>query len=128
MNLSIYLARFFGIYLLLASGLYIFKKEFLKDAVDDFFASPGIRLMTGIMTLILGLLLALAHNMWDWSFGAVVTLLCYITVLKGIIFLYAPRLSKSASLACLKAPGLYIATAISLILGVYLIYEGFCGA
>ncbi len=93
MNLSLYLGRFFGLYLLIAGLLLIVRGHSLRVIIHDFYKSPPLIVIGGALAVILGLLLVLAHNVWDWSWRVIVTLLAYSTLIRGILHLYLPEWS-----------------------------------
>ncbi len=91
MNISIYLGRFFGLYLLITGILLIVRANSMRVVIHDFFKNPALIALSGTMSLVLGLLFVLAHNVWDWSWKVVVTILANIVLFRGIIHLYLPE-------------------------------------
>lgn len=91
MNISLYLGRFFGLYLLIAGLLLIVRGHSLRVIIHDFYKNPPLIVIGGALALILGLLLVLAHNVWEWNWRVLVTLLAYSTLIRGIFHLYLPE-------------------------------------
>ncbi|MEO1844216.1 MAG: hypothetical protein ABGZ37_08060 [Akkermansiaceae bacterium] len=90
MKTSRFIARVFGLtgvvlsIAIVASGGALMER--LLEAMND----PGILIMTAIMTLLLGIAIVVGHHVWDGSWRVVITVLGYLTVLKGFVLLVWP--------------------------------------
>jgi vacuolar-type H+-ATPase subunit I/STV1 len=87
-----------------------------------------MKFILGAITLIAGLAMVLAHNIWSGSaLAVVVTLVGWITLIKGLSFLFlSSEVETELLLRQLHYPELfYLYGAISLALGIYLTYGGF---
>jgi hypothetical protein len=85
-------------------------------------------LILGVITLAAGLAMVLAHNIWSGgTLAVVVTLVGWITLVKGLLFLFLPpEMEAGFFVGQLHYQQLsYLYGAISLALGVYLTYGGF---
>jgi len=125
MDLSIFLFRFFGYYLIIFGLAYVFKQNFLKNAVENYYRSPGLILITAVFTVILGLLLVLNYNVWEFSAKGVVTLLAWITLLKGIIRLFFPYWGEEFAASLVTGTGAYITGIITIAVGAWLLWNGY---
>lgn len=94
----------------------------MRVVIHEFFKNPALIILAGSISLILGLLFVLAHNVWEWSWRLLVTLLSYIVLIRGIIHLYLPEWIKEMAhkhfehVQSFRILGLILA-----ILGVFLI-------
>ena len=125
MNISIFLARIFGLYLAIISiAMLIDWKGFLRR-IERYVENPGLMLFGSIMTLLLGLLLINIHNVWVWDWRVVITLLCWITFIKGLVHLFIPTFP--AKVISIYKTGIvyYSCGIVTLIIGGFLIYQGF---
>ena len=52
-NLSLFLARFFGIYFLIFAVLWVLRQDRMKDIIKDIFSKPALLAVTGIISLML---------------------------------------------------------------------------
>jgi len=95
--------------------------------VDELVKSPALLYILGFISLLLGLLVVLTHDVWNAGFlPLIVTLLGWIMVLRGVSALFIShgtlmrwiRLARIEQLAWLYA-------AILLVFGAYLTYAGF---
>jgi len=124
MALSIFLAKLFGLYLLIVALDLLVRRHELEGAVKDFVSSKGLLFFSGSISLFLGLAIVIAHPIYEWSWRGLITLLGYLLIIKGIMRVAFPtRLQKSMiSLFHRGYWGLFV---VLLILGVYLTYSGF---
>lgn len=125
MDLSIFLFRLFGFYLVITGLAYLFKQEFFKDSVENYYKSPGLILVSGVFTVIVGLILVLNYSVWEFSAKGVVTLLAWITLFKGIMRLFFPYWGEEFSSKIITGTGAYIAGGLSVLIGSWLLFEGY---
>lgn len=125
MDLSVYLSRFFGIYLVVVSLFYFVRKDYILEVVEDYLKNPASLFTAAIFTFILGLFLVLAHNVWEGNWRGIVTFLSYLTLIKGMTGLYFPSYSKSLKDKVLKSNFYYVLISFWMLIGLYLLYEGF---
>lgn len=123
MEISIFFARFLGIYLLIMSLLMVFRKREVKAVLPDIFAAKGLLFFMGAINLSLGLVIAIIHPIWTHNWQGVITLLGYLSILKGIMRMGFYDYCKDYEVKMMK--GYWIITAIVAILGLYLTYHGF---
>ena len=64
MEISIFLARVFGLYLLIVGLAMLFNRKVILIAVNNMLQQPGLLFFSAIVTLILGILLLEWHNIW----------------------------------------------------------------
>ncbi len=128
MELSIFLARVFGLYLVIAGFLYFTRRHFIEKAISEFYDHNALILTTGVINLIIGLLIVVGHNVWTWSWVVVITILGYLTLIKGLVRLFAPDGGdkKIALKLSKKTPSIFVGI-VCLIIGFFLVYEGFLG-
>ena len=125
MDISVFLARLIGIYLILMTFLYIARKDFLYEAFDDYFSSPALILVTSAFNLIFGLLLVLSHSVWEMSWRVLITLIGYLVLFKGVVGLFAPDGGKSISDKYKQGNWFMANIVLWFFIGLYLLYEGF---
>ncbi len=101
-NLSLFLARFFGIYFLIFAILWLLRQDRMKDLIKDIFSKPALLAVTGIISLMLGIAIVVSHNVYAWSWQGFITLLRYLSILKGIIRLSFPKHDKKMALSMIK--------------------------
>jgi len=82
MEISIYLARFWGsLFLILGLGSILVK---FLGRVIKYTEDKTITVSTGYITFLLGLITVTLHNIWVADWRVAITILGWVTLLKGI--------------------------------------------
>lgn len=124
---TIFLSKVIGLYELLVAVAMLINKATFLDGMNAMVQNPPVLMLAAIVAVILGLLVILSHNVW--SGGAVpvlVTIVGWISLLKGVIFLVLPHSTAEAYLQALHVEQLYYFYAfLCLALGAFFTYGGF---
>jgi putative exporter of polyketide antibiotics len=125
---TIFLSKLFGLSCILVALPMMLHKQAFVEMVTGLLRDPSMMFVLGLLTLVAGLAMVLAHNIWSGGvLPVVVTILGWLTLVKGLLFLI---------LFSGDATGFYLGTlhysqlfylymAICLALGAYLTYGGF---
>ena len=124
MGVSIFLAKLLGLYFLIFSVLFLFRKRQIEAAAKDMMASKGTLAVSGEISLIFGLAIIIDHSIWEYSWRGLITLIGYLLVLKAILRFAFPNIVKKMGSKMLSK-GYWATLIIMIILGVYLTYCGF---
>lgn len=124
MELSIFLAKYLGLYFLIVGALWILRRSQFEAIVQDIFSKPGLSGLSGILALLFGLAIAIAHPVWELNWRGLITVLAYLSIVKGILRVAFLKQTDQFALKFLKK-GYWISIAILLVLGVVLTYYGF---
>jgi len=120
--MSIFLAQLWSVYLLVVGVAIMMNfKNFLR-AAQEIVDSAALMLVTGAVTLILGLIMVMVHNVWVLDWRLLITLLAWLTLAKGIIRLIFPGISEKIIKWMTNPKALRIAAGFSMVLGLYLSY------
>lgn len=97
MEVSVYLARFWGsLFIILGLGSILVK---FLGRVIKYTENKAITVSTGYITLLLGLITVTLHNIWVVDWRVAITILGWITLLKGIEKIALPgRVNKIAQM------------------------------
>jgi hypothetical protein len=109
----------------------IFHKQASVESVTALLHSPALTMILGVVIVAAGLAMILGHNVWSGNAPTVVvTLVGWLTLIKGLFFLLLPPdIEADFFLKQLHYQELfYPYMAISLIIGLYLTYQGFKSA
>ena len=99
--------------------------EFLPLIMDD---APLV-LVTGLFTLVLGLVWFAAHHHFGSAAAIVVTILAALTVIRGAVLMLAPQaIFGVADNVSRNPPIMLVTTTVSLLLGAWLTYVGWFAA
>ena len=86
-----FLGRLIGIYCILFAIVMFLRKQAVLDGITGVISTPGIMLTLGVILLFAGIAVVLLHNVWKGgALPVIVTLIGYLTVLKGILILLLP--------------------------------------
>lgn len=126
MDVSIFLAKALGLYLVILSVPMLLHVENFFSIIAGIFHNASIQFVLGMNVLILGILMVLFHNNWAPAWTMLITILAWITLLKGILYVVFPKTVNAMSQSMLRSSGwLRVSGAINLIIGGYLCYMGF---
>lgn len=121
MSISLYLGRFFGLYLLILGVLFIVRANSVRTVIHEIAKDPALLALAGGFTFTLGLLLVLAHNHWDWNWRLLVTVLSYILLIQGIVRLFLPEWTKEVAHRFDHAQSVRVAGFIMAVIGIFLL-------
>jgi hypothetical protein len=105
-------------------GISVFNKSYFNAVMADFVNSKGLLWITGFITFVIGMVIVALHNVWSADWRLLVTVLGWLTVLKGAIIMLFPSsmnllYRKVLSKHLLTYSGIY-----ALVLGVLLLFLG----
>ena len=122
-----FLSKLIGLYSILVPLSMLTHKAASMAAVNALVRSAPSVLILGVITLAAGLAMLLAHNIWSGgAVPVVVTLIGWITLIKGLLFLFLLPEAVADLLQSLHYQQLFPEfAAISILIGAYLTYGGF---
>lgn len=126
METSIVIAKIIGpLLVVVGAGMFI-NLEHYRRLVADFAASPLSIYMSGTIALVLGLLVVTFHNVWQWHWPVIITILGWLALIKGAVRILAPRFVVSRAQHYARNTNIVMITAIvTLVLGAALSYFGY---
>jgi len=123
-----FLGKFFGLYCILCALSMLVRGRATVDTVTALLHDQPLLLILGVFTLLGGLALVLSHNVWTGgAFPVIVTLIGWLTLIKGLLFLLLPpETEANFFLVGLRYAQLFhIYMVITLVLGLYLTHAAF---
>lgn len=89
MDISIFFARLWGSFFVIFGTLFVVTGQLGKtiEMTDD----KAFVISTGYITMLMGLVTVLLHNVWSWDYRGVVTVLAWSTLIKGIMKIGFPE-------------------------------------
>ncbi|MBX9620703.1 MAG: hypothetical protein K2X28_01500 [Alphaproteobacteria bacterium] len=128
MVLSIFLAKTIGLYLLIVSTAFMLKADEFKPMMLDMLKNQSIVSFSGILALIFGILIVVSHNIWVMDWRVIITILGWLTLLKGVMRLFYPEFVMKKATKCVENKASYnIMMLITLFIGLVLLYFGYVG-
>jgi len=123
--ISIFLAKVLGIYLILVCLAVLMKRRSLGSAIIDLDKNPLFIYFSGALILILGLVMVNLHNIWMADYRVVITILGWLTVLKGVARLFFADKIVSIGQSVFNSRFFTPLIVIFLIVGIWLTSKGF---
>lgn len=123
MELSLFLAKFLGIYMLIIATIWVTCKNQFESAVKEIILSNGLFALTGAILLIVGLIMTISHPIWELNWRGLITVVAYLTLFQGILRLAFPEESRYYVLKSLQNHWFLLGFLV--IVGFTLTYYGF---
>ncbi len=119
-----YLAKLLGFYSIVVALAMITHKQATVEMVTGLLNSQAAVFAVGLIGIVAGLALILGHNVWSGgALPVVVTLIGWWSLIKGLLCLFLPQGMLAGSIGGPRYEQLfYVSPAISLALGLYLVY------
>ena len=122
--LSNYFAEIWGISLTVACLALLIKESHLKNLFAKLETETNLFCM-GITSFVIGLSMVLSHNIWIKNWQGVVTLIGWISLIKGLSMLFMPEKTKTWIKMMEGKQWLPIALVVGVFIGLTLTYYGF---
>jgi len=121
MEISIFFARLWGSFFLIFGLLFIITRQLGKTI--EMTENKAFVISTGYITLLMGLVTVILHNIWVADWRVAITILGWSTLIKGIMKIGFPEyIHKQAQMFKKKQ---MISTIILTILGAWLLWMSF---
>lgn len=103
--LTLFLGKFLGLSCLLMCAVLVARPKASLEAITAMMESPGLILVTGIFTTAGGTALVIGHTVWSGgALPVAVTLLGWLTLIKGIALMATPPRALTAFYRALHYP------------------------
>jgi len=122
MDISIFLAKIFGVYLLAGSVAIFMRKDKIDDVMHEFMNNSAMQLFGGAIALILGLLLVNIHNIWIADWPVIITIISWGSLIKGILFMISPKTMGSIAKSMISGSMLTVSSIVMFVCGAWLTY------
>ena len=126
-RLTIYLARFIGLFLLIVSLSMFLDRDSIIEMATALIDDRALLLIVGLIALGIGLAIVVGHNVWSGGpMPILITLFGWSQLLRGLALLLLPAETQIAFFQVMRLEDFfYIYAGIPLVLGAYLTYAGF---
>jgi len=126
MELTIFLSKVFGLYMLIAGIAVLFNRRHIMAGVIAIAKERFAQLVAGTIALFMGLLIVNLHNEWSTLPASLVSLVGWLGVLKGAIYLFLPEAKLTKLMHALTERSWYtIDGVIAIVVGLYLAGFGY---
>jgi hypothetical protein len=125
MELSLFLAKLFGIYLLITGALWVARGDVISGVVIETLHDRPVMFVNGVIALVVGIAMAISHSVWEMNWRGLITLFGYLSLAKGIVRIAFPQVPRMASGLVKRGTARWIWIGLILALGGYLTWAGF---
>lgn len=125
MELSLLLARLFGFYFLIVGCFWILRRNYMPQVFHDYYKSPALVVVTGILSLLIGLLILLVHPVFEWNWRISITLIGILSTFVGLMRLFVRDFGKERAVNLLHAPAYHVLGVVMILIGLFLAYHGY---
>ena len=119
---NIFFVKFMGYFMFLTGGALFLSKETRTAMLENMKNNESFLISMGYITLLIGLPIVILHNVWELNVLGLVTLMGWVTLVKGFVLLLKPSMVKKKDYSdkSLKTRGL-----IGALIGLGLMYCGY---
>jgi hypothetical protein len=119
-------ARAIGPLMLIIGAVVIARGSDLALIVPAIIQDSPLAFVTGVFTLIVGMVLFAAHHHWSSPTAIVISLLAILTIVRGVILMFAPSIIAGFANAALAGAGagIIVAGIVGFLIGAWLTYAG----
>jgi hypothetical protein len=124
---TIYMGKLLGLYCIIVALVMMTHKQTIVDTMTALVHDAPLLFFASLIAMVAGLGIILGHNVWSGgALPIVVTLVGWISLIKGVIFMFLPPAASVAYFEGLRYAQLfYLYTSLTLVIGVYLTYASF---
>lgn len=123
MEVSIFLGRALGIYLLIVSISMLANAKVFYLTFQRWTEQADTITLTAFISIILGILMILVHNIWVLDWRIVITLLAWLTLIKGVVRLNFPHaVPRTMEYFHLHKAGYYSLGVVCLLVSLFLLF------
>ena len=122
--LANYLAEIWGVSMVVVSLALLVKEKHLKRLFAAMETETGL-FSWGLVSFVIGISMILANNVWVASWQVVVTILGWMSLVKGLSLLFLPEMTKFMVKKMENASFLPYALVIMVFVGLAITYFGF---
>lgn len=123
MEISLFLAKFWGFYLIIFFLVLSFNPQRIRD-IFEYLKDPKFALITAFVAIIIGLLNLLFHNDWANDWTIIITLIGWASLFMGIMLFTFPRRS-AAAIQMENVKLVQVIYVLLFLLGIFLLNMGF---
>ena len=90
MHSSLFIAKIIGpIYIVFGVGL-VLNPKIYQRVIEEFLNGYAIRYLAGFLALVFGLLIVQVHNVWEFHWAVVITIMGWMGIIKGVLLTVFP--------------------------------------
>lgn len=124
--MEIFLAKLFGLYFLIIGIIILVRRKAVMPAVTELAGNRPVLLTLAIIEIGAGLALALAYPTITWSVDGIFSVIGYMLLVEGLIYLASPYKTTQKFIKSFNRSEWFMSGAVaSVLVGAYLVAYGF---
>lgn len=125
MDSSLLLARLIGPFLVLVGVGVLLNRRHYATMMQRFLDNTELYYFSGVLAFLVGEVLILYHNLWVWDWRVVITVIGWMSLVKGAVRIVSPAIGLTFATSFSKSSRyLNIGAALIIVLGAWLAYQG----
>jgi hypothetical protein len=125
MDFSVFYAKLIGLYFVILAIAMLVNSRNVKPAIMEMIQNRTLIILTGLFSVLFGLIIVLTHNIWT-GWPVIITVLGYITIIRGVVRVIFTDWFLGAAPRLARIPQAYhVMSVVLLVLGVILLYFGY---
>lgn len=126
MDLTIFLAQVFGLYLIIGGLVVMLRQSYFVPVVGGFVREKMLRMVVGTLELLGGLFLTLSHFDFSSVVAGIISLFGVLMLVEGVLYLSLADSKVERIIAKINTKAWYTwGGGVSILLGLYLAAVGF---
>lgn len=126
MEISLFLAKVIGLCFILFAISMFTAKSYYFSVMKHLAKDPAIPILAGSINLIIGVLLVVSHNVWQMNWTVLITLIGWLTLIRGFALLTLPnKMLAMAAQFSERKTAYKVSLVVVFIVGIILCYYGF---
>lgn len=126
MEHTLYLSQVLGLFLIIVGLAIMLRKRYYVPVVGEFIEDRFMRMVMGILELLGGLFLVLAHNDWSTLPASIISAIGWVLIIEGTAYLLVSDRMMSWMIRTFNVRMWYLVGGLlSVALGLYLAFTGF---
>jgi len=121
---SFMISQIFGLYMIIIAIVMFSRVNHFRTMISKIQADDIALYISASFGLLLGIFLVDMHNLWVFKPRVLVTLLCWVILVKSIFWLAFPERMTKMSKKVIAGSGYYFSVLILLVWGIFLLARG----
>jgi hypothetical protein len=120
------LAKAIGPFLVIVGAAIMLRRDYFIEVFGAYPRERLTRVVVSLAELLAGLFLVVAHNVWSPLPAAILTIIGWMAVIEGLVYLLLPDAGVGRFIGTFNTPGWYVAGGVlAIVVGAYLAAFGF---
>jgi hypothetical protein len=116
-------ARIIGPLMLIVGAIIVARLDDIAMMISGILQDAPLAFVTGLFTLIVGLVLFVAHHHWTSATAILISALGVATILRGVLLMLVPHVAAGLAAQLLQGAPV-VAAAVSVLIGLWLTWAG----